>query len=323
MNDENSNKRVTLYDWLRLLATLFVVIGHSSDLKMVTDIGGVAYRLPEQVSPVYYALPFALLRKLVRIVYGFHMPLFFFLSGAVLCLKPVGKLDPFVNRKLKRLLLPYFVCGFMFMLPIKFLCNFYNVATIKQAAHAFLYGNESGHLWFLPSLFFCMITFVLLLKTLQYFKCESVWMLVFAAGALQMGYKYIPFDILGMQKGLSYISYFLLGYIFEQYLRKIDVSKIMDFIVFAVLSAMETVNIFFPFLDRLCAAIIGCAWALTLAKLCGTYLKRLENTRMWKLLIKNLFSIYLYHDPMEYIILKIAMKTNMLEFGGGYSFMFC
>ena len=36
----NENKRDTTYDWLRLIATIFVVIGHSAYLSMQTKYGG-------------------------------------------------------------------------------------------------------------------------------------------------------------------------------------------------------------------------------------------------------------------------------------------
>ena len=82
-----TSERNITYDWLRVIGTLFVLIGHNSYLSIHTEIGGVDYVLPSNVHAVYYSLPFELFRGLSGRVYGFHMPLFFVLSGAVLALR--------------------------------------------------------------------------------------------------------------------------------------------------------------------------------------------------------------------------------------------
>ena len=52
MQDGMQN-REKVYDWVRLIATIFVVIGHSAYLKIHTAHGGVDYILPTNISPVY------------------------------------------------------------------------------------------------------------------------------------------------------------------------------------------------------------------------------------------------------------------------------
>ena len=59
------------------------------------------------------------IRLLSGYVYKFHMPLFFMLSGAVLALKALKDFDSFMKSKIIRLLIPYFVCGLGFMLPVE------------------------------------------------------------------------------------------------------------------------------------------------------------------------------------------------------------
>ena len=41
-NRGTGSARVEIYDWLRLVATIFVVIGHSAYLRIHTTFGGVA-----------------------------------------------------------------------------------------------------------------------------------------------------------------------------------------------------------------------------------------------------------------------------------------
>lgn len=78
---------VFLYDWIRLFATLCVVVGHSAYLNITTALGGVSYEVPQYASHFYYCAAFKILRVLAGWVYGFHMPLFFMLSGAVFHIK--------------------------------------------------------------------------------------------------------------------------------------------------------------------------------------------------------------------------------------------
>ena len=58
------NDRITVYDWLRLIATIFVVIGHSAYLTIKTTYGGVAYELPTNVNHIYSSAVLTWLRFL-------------------------------------------------------------------------------------------------------------------------------------------------------------------------------------------------------------------------------------------------------------------
>ena len=172
-----SRERNIVYDWLRVIATLMVLIGHSSYLNIHTEIGGISYILHENINPVYYSWPFMLFRKLSGAVYGFHMPLFFMLSGAVLALNDDKDFDSFVSAKIKRLIIPYFVCGLGFMLPVKYLGNFYTSDNFMAAVKSFLVGGESGHLWFLPALFWCTVSFSIARRLLLSKGVKSVYAL--------------------------------------------------------------------------------------------------------------------------------------------------
>lgn len=152
--------RITVYDWLRLIATIYVVVGHSAYLSIATTYGGVSYELPANLNSIYNSFILHLLRQLSVWVYGFHMPLFFMLSGAVFAVRPIASFDKIISSKIKRLLIPYFVYGWLFMIPIKMMGNFYNKESIVQAFNGFLSGTDSGHLWFLTSLFWCILAFV-------------------------------------------------------------------------------------------------------------------------------------------------------------------
>lgn len=50
---------------------------------------------------------------------------------------------------------------------------------------------------------------------------------------------------------------------------------------------------------------------------------RVPNTKAWNFIITNIFYVYLLHDPLNYIILRIFMSQNYLDSAiGCYMFTF-
>ena len=310
--------RVTVYDWLRLLATIFVVIGHSAYLNIQTTYGGVAYDLPESVNPLYYSSVLTWLREVSGWVYGFHMPLFFMLSGAVMAIKPLANFDIIVRSKVKRLLIPYFICGWFFMLPIKRLGNFYSNDSLLAALRGFLSGADSGHLWFLTALFWCIIAFVLLKKILDKFKISSCYALIFVSGIIYFTYSYFPFDILGLKTGLSYLIYFALGYVFEierASHQKWNIKKTT--IAYLGMLLIEIINWKYNILNQFFAIIIGSFMTYILADILDRVFCNIDSKRVWRIIIRNLFYVYLLHDPLEYIVLRIFNHYQLLTYSWG------
>lgn len=317
--DNFGGQRVTIYDWVRLIATIFVVIGHSTYLKMQTSYGGVAYELPSTVSSSYYSAFLTLCRSAEEWIYGFHMPLFFMLSGAVLALKPVGQFSAFCKGKIRRLLIPYFVYGWLFMLPVKYVGGFYTTKTLKFAFRGLLIGIDSGHLWFLTALFWCMFIFVIIIKVLKRLNVQSNILILVGAGAIHFAAVVIPADILSFKQGLTYIFWFAVGYVFESERRKHNwdwnAKKVV--LVFSVSTFVEVINFRYKLLGVTFTIICSSIWTYLLAWMCDNYLCRVCGTKLWKILIKNLFYVYLFHDPLEYIVLKIFMSNEFLNYSIG------
>lgn len=94
-----------------MIATFMVVVGHSTYIYIQDMVGGIQYELTEYTNSIYYAEFFEFIRGIANWVYGFHMQLFFFLSGAVLALKPIPKFDDFVIAKFNKLVVPFWAAG--------------------------------------------------------------------------------------------------------------------------------------------------------------------------------------------------------------------
>ena len=311
-------ERDLTYDWLRLIATIFVVIGHSVYLSHTTTFGGVSYSLPNNISGFYFSSIMELWKWLSEWVYSFHMPLFFMLSGAVLALKPVDKLEKIIKSKTKRLIFPYFIYGWLFMLPVKFLADFYNHDSFLLAMKGFLKGVDSGHLWFLPALFWLIILFVILEKILKKLKVDNPYILLIITAGIQLYYNYIPVEILGLMNGTKYIFWFAFGYCFEYERKKNKPWNIkkttLAFIVVLIIEFLnKKYNILTPFFLIIC----GSFFTYLMADLCNRIFKNFGKTKIWNVLIRNLFFVYLLHDPLEYVALKIFMNSSIMSNGLG------
>lgn len=114
------------------------------------------------------------------VIYSFHMPLFFFLSGFVavklLNLKGSAEKIAYIRGRAFRLLIPYFFVGLCYM-PLKFVLSRYAVKAYDfSAAWQILLGeNPNTALWFLYVLFWisCICALLLTRKNLRFFLAAS------------------------------------------------------------------------------------------------------------------------------------------------------
>lgn len=98
------------------------------------------------------------------------MPLFIAIAGYSLyfTLQRYTTLASFLYKKVKRLIIPFFIIGLLWMIPFRLISKYsayQNEPIIKIVIDLFC-GIYSGHLWFLPTLFliFCgcgLVVFIL------------------------------------------------------------------------------------------------------------------------------------------------------------------
>ena len=308
--------RETVYDWLRLIATLLVVLGHSFYLSNHTAIGSIDYVLPEAAAGHFAGGLLFLLDRASHFVYFFHMPLFFILSGAVLALKPIPDLRKFTLSKVKRLLVPYWIYSFFYMLPVKYLAGFYEGYTVPQVLWSFLKGGEDGHLWFLPALFFCMLLFAGLRKLLQRWT-DSTLVPLAVCLVLAPLFGAPPGSVVQFRTGISYLSYFAVGYWLQDLRnRRKPETPVQVFLMAAAALAGTGICFVLGKSGSFLGVLSISALLLCVSWFCVRLLKAFERTGFWSFLMRNLFYIYIFHDPMEYVVLKVFMRPGMLESAG-------
>ena len=170
-------QKSTKVDWLdrtKAILILLVVLGHVAGMAMHQAIG------LERI--VWF--------NVYRFIYGFHMPAFFFLAGMTLHGMPLLE---FVKKKSFRLLVPYFVFGFISIVLYYAMIGCFSVgqatdAYYKEAGQPLIWqslatliygavfpGTDSGFrcnsvLWFLPAVFSTTLVGMSLLRGLSRLK---------------------------------------------------------------------------------------------------------------------------------------------------------
>ena len=221
---------------LRCIAIIVVVFGHSIILY---DPQWGIYSTTYTVSSLMW---------IKRLINTFQMPLFLFLSGFCFFYssqkygyKNVRSIIQGILCKAKRLLIPFFVVTIFWMIPIRFLCNYVpwaNLNLIQIFKRVFL-GLDSGHLWFLPTLFSIFIIAFLVLPRVNKKLGDFLVLLISFMGILVA--PKLP-TVLFMSNVASSLYWFCLGFEVCKYKKK--VKDIGDTGIKYVLLIMASILIF-------------------------------------------------------------------------------
>ena len=185
---------------LSIWGIILVVMGHSGFTNEI-----IADKLP----------------NLHKWIYSFHMPLFFFISGYLFSLTNKSltaiKTGSFIIKKLKRLMIPYFVLGII-IFCIKYL--FAGLASVERSfgIGSFIYmfiapsaeNSTMGFLWYLITLFgiFCIV--LIFAKLRINLRNVFVCTLLITMSCL-LNYIVSNVEVFNLSAILHYIPFFLIG----------------------------------------------------------------------------------------------------------------
>jgi len=205
-----NTKRIVYLDIAKAIGIFLVVLGHvvTSDTEMK------------------------------RIIYSFHMPLFFLLSGILI--KPrvswnFSTWKEFISKKAFALLLPYLSWGLIYS---KF--SFKNLVYILYGTRETLIRADClTSLWFLPVMFVAFIIVQFVLLCFQRAKCSNLFLTLAALALVAVGY-FVPHVPrfgwpFGFDVALVASSFMLVGYVAKSILNKIQESDFWVIILYLAL----------------------------------------------------------------------------------------
>lgn len=204
-------------DIMKFWGILLVVLGHVTNMYTPS---GLVQSLVQSDS----------LELVSSFVYSFHMPLFVFVSGCVYAFQKevLQKRVSFVNliqKKSKRLLIPYLVFG-IFLVLLMVGCGFRN-EIVDYAFNGVLLSKDSRHLWFVLMLFEVFVLFWVMNKAIDKFRFPKWSMLVISFVCYLLANR-LPY-ILQVCSAFRYIFWFTLGYIFLLYKNDVKTAYIYIF----------------------------------------------------------------------------------------------
>ena len=238
-----------------------------------------------------------------ELVYGFHMPLFFMLSGMCLHLKKDFK--TFFVKRVKSLLLPFFYFSF---LEILFL-----IIVKRNFSISFVYP-EIGHvLWFLP------VLFLSLLLAYAGLKCLKLWVLPFLVVLNILNFKNLPYSLSVIPVSATFI---VGGYMFDKistFIKNKVGHKLV--LLFLMISYIWMVLIFDVSIDMKKSIFSPFPWAMIASSLGFISIFSMSNSvresifkQLWIWLGRNSLTIMLTHffyiEIIGYILSKLCLSAN-------------
>ena len=273
------------YNYIKFLATILVVIGHSS--RMYTGKG--------IISPLNGS---QLICYLCEFIYSFHMALFIAVSGMVygVCIVDLKKYrdqKQFIQNKLKRLIIPYFVWGALLIAPVMCLWNFTEKTYIRYLIDNIFLLGDSRHLWFLVVLFEIFILCSMLIPKGWYHSVLLIGMFCLSCISGK-----VP-DIFQLSNVCYYLLFFFVGYEINNRYKtvvKILMNPIVIVLLFSLLLVLFNINIR-PI--KVIKALLGIGVFVGITGFCKPQISC--NSKIYKL-NKNGFGIYIFHPIIIYLL---------------------
>lgn len=282
------------YDEVRLIAMLLVVFGHAQ----VFSFGDVVWEFPVNSFRVC-------MDNLIAYIYCIHVQLFFFVSGALFSTTKRGRIgirrSQYIKKKAYRLLVPYFMCFSLLLFPARIMVGFYSSSMLRRVVLDILGFGDNGHLWFLPALFLTSIIFYEIERFLE----NKPILITIVCFAVYMIALFIPdkYDTC-----LRYLIWYAFGYLFdniiyEKYKKYTRVHHSLIAVICGLCSTLlynfshELHGLYSLFLS-MTVTIFGIVSILNLAFCVGEY-----QNKILRLLKKNSYTVYLFHDIVNYLFL--------------------
>lgn len=283
-------------DVAKVLVTLLVVIGHVSYYNLPDC------RFPQQETS-------RLLAILTDVIYYFHMPAFFAISGGVYYLTQtqLGRyptMRVLLRKKAVRLLLPFVFFISLVFIPLALCLGISDATTYPEMlVRKNLCLGDLGWLWFLPTLF-CIFV---IMQTVHRQLLRHRLALLAVLALLSAAYYVMPHQIFGTQTIIplvcKHLFYFYIGYLLTDYATRRNTpitarATLLFTLIFLALAAVNhTVIQHLPYLPLAFNLLVATSGIVATFALCS-YLgnkERLTASATYHTLKRHSFGIYLFH----------------------------
>lgn len=293
----NNNVRTDNYSIMKFIAAILVVFAHTT--RMYTGYGAISM-------PVN-----SVLKNLTELIYSFHMPLFFFLSGCVYgkCIES-GKYDSyilFVRNKAKKLLIPYLIIGIFYVTPVMVLLKITKKSFPEYIIKGILLGQDSRHLWYLTTLFLIFVGFGLFRKIILQRK-KAVLLILGLSFIVYFFSSIIPTEV------PQYLCFFILGTAFsffpaaEQFFSKKRINCIIWPVLFLSVYLIQHFGTPFNSLFRLVLSVFGIFSTIAISDFLSSFLTK---TKIYSAFTPNLMGIYLIHPMIIYVLFYFLKQYSL------------
>lgn len=292
--------------FLRFLAIIIVVFGHSI---IIYDNSWGLYTTQNPSIILSY------IKHLINII---QMPIWFCISGYLFYSKKTKTFSSVFFNKLKKLILPFFTFGFLYLIPIRYFVHYNNYITHSILYNIFqnlILGYDNGHLWYLPTLFFIFLLFSLLFyykNNNKFFYCLILFILLICNLISYHFHSYV-FHI------LHYAIFFYLGFLFHKnsVTPKRKIWILLPYLIFLIIYNFFSFhscfdNIFILLLQLILVYLLFIIDFKKYAQI--SFISEIANQS---------YGIYLFHSPLVYITFSyftnihpiIMIFINFILFG--------
>lgn len=279
---------------LRVFAIFIVVLGHSI---IIYDPSWGLYKTDNTNQIFFY------LKQFINII---QMPLFIMIAGFLFnrtCEK--YDLKKIVIDKFKRIIIPFIFITLLWLVPIRMLAKyqpFLEIGYFESVKRVFL-GIDSGHLWYLPTLF---ILFIITYIVQKVSKDKNILNMAFLSIFFILSIFANKFThVLFLSNVCEYLLYFYIGFLVAKIQNKFEfnIFAVVIYVIFSILLVFFIKQgIIFRILN-IFTAISG-SYALY-----GIFMK-IKTNKLVKIIDKNSFTIYLFHSPLIYIMYNNFTNIN-------------
>ena len=176
-------------------------------------------------------------------IYSFHVPVFFIISGFILKISNVNKINlkQYISKRIRKLIVPYYFFSIINTIPLVIVKHFEKEYLIDNVFNILIL-NGFGALWFLPCLFIAELLFIILEKNLNSKLIKAFFIIIMFMLTLKLQKSNNSWFYIIIGRSIIALIYVYIGYYIYRYIRKVKVTFINIVILFLINFTLSQIN---------------------------------------------------------------------------------